>query len=103
MKQDIKVYDKAKCEEIKAGELSDGVFLRRVMPWHYMYKVKGYGIQETVIQLLIEKKAELVVIQASAHTYWSCLSDWLAPDIKMLDFGHGPQRFLPVARMEIIE
>jgi len=64
--------------------------------------VKGYGIQEKVIQKLKELGCEEIQIHKQFLSYKSKFSDWLKPEIKVLDYGHGKQRFFPLKDMRII-
>ncbi len=104
---DIYVADPKKRVSVKAGTFIDSSksFCRLINSSHIM-RVMGnsIGIQESVVHQLIDLECELVYMGLGDGTmYKSKFQDWLAPDIKTRDFGHGVQRFLPVARMQFLE
>jgi len=98
----IETFDLRLNRTVCAGDYNagTGTFVKRVGPRHFMRMMGGYGIQEEVVRRLAAEGCKRVVIKVrGGATYHSGLAAWLAPDIKVRDFGHGPQRFLPVARM----
>jgi len=94
-------WDSKKNKWVDAGIFSfqHKEFTKTVKKKHYMRLVGGYGIQEKIITRLGKMGCETVCIHAPKGHYTSSFKDWLAPDIKVLDYGHGKQRFLPVKRM----
>lgn len=100
---DMKLYtfDSKKGREVVAGTLKDNVFIKKVSPKHYMYKERGYGIQEDVLQRLSELKCEKVQIHTSSAIYESFLYSWFDNPVK--NYGHGNQRFLSLCEGQIIE
>jgi hypothetical protein len=53
----------------------------------------GYGLQEDVIDRLLQKEVEFVVIDDGIRKVRTCLADWLINPAR--DYGNGKQRFLP--------
>jgi len=94
-------YDPQKKKTVLVGELhEDKSFHKEVKSSHFMRVCQGYGIQENVIEKLVEVGVEKVILHTSdGGKLSSKLSDWLEPDIRVMDFGAGKQRFLPVNRM----
>lgn len=90
----ILTYDPKKKKQILAGHYRDGIFVKRVTSKHFMQKFQAYGIQEVVYQRLREEGCKLIVFLAGASTLVSKIADW--EKMKVLDFGHGKQRFLPI-------
>ena len=93
-------YDPRKGKVVKVGMLDRGVFVKEVKAKHFMKLTQGYGIQDDAFQQLKEHKCKLVVFKTPTSVLVSQFNDWLAPDIKVLDFGSGKQRFFPVKRMK---
>ena len=98
----ILTYDSVKGRMVVAGELEGAIFTKKVKADHYIRILNAYGIQEVVIQQLKEKGCSSIVLKLPSMRLMSSLSDWLAPNIKILDYGHGKQRFLPVRMMTAI-
>lgn len=94
----ITTYDVRKSKIVKAGALIDGVFIKECNSKHFMKIHQGYGIQEDVIQKLIENKCEKVMIKTTTEVLISNLIDWLQFGV-VSDYGNGKQRFLPVRKM----
>ena len=96
-------YEKAKGKRVFAGvyDARSRVYVRRVTQCHFMRKIGGYGIQDEIIVKLLKFGCHsILVMEEGGNTYRSALQEWLEPDIKVLDYGHGKQRFLPLHRME---
>jgi hypothetical protein len=98
----ITTYDVKKGKTVLAGELENKVFTKKVTSKHFMRKFQAYGIQEDVIQQLWEKGCDKIVIQTSTVVWESPMHVWLQPNIKVMDFGHGKQRFLTLSYMKRI-
>jgi len=98
----IRTYDPKKSKLIMAGEFDDKdkSFYKKCKPQHFMKIVGGYGIQEDVIQQLKEMDCEKIYLTTNTGKYVNPFKDWLARDIKVLNYGHGKQRFFPLSRME---
>ena len=92
----IYCFDKGKNKKVLAGEYNsyDYTFLKKVKPIHYMIKEKGYGIQEEVLQDLLDIGCINILIIAKDKMYISFLEDWLKQPVK--NYGHGEQRFLNI-------
>lgn len=93
-------FDPRKNKTVLAGEIELDTFFKKVEPKHFMKIIQGYGIQENVIEQLKSKGIKNIKIITNVSQYASTLDDWLAPDIKVLDYGNGKQRFMPIHRMK---
>jgi len=60
---------------------------------------QAYEIQEDVIQKLKEANCTMVRFKTPTDILESDFTDWLQPNIKVIDYGHGKQRFLGVKDM----
>jgi len=99
----LRTFDKKKKCEIVAGEIVDDVFVKKVDPKKHLMKMfNAYGIQEHVIQRLVATKVQDISIVEPSRVLTSKLSDWLSPNIKVMDYGSGKQRFLPVTKMIVV-
>lgn len=96
----ILTWDPKKKKTVLSGYFEDGVFHRHVEARHFMRKFQAYAIQEDVIQKLMELKCRLIILHTHADKLESLFDNWLAPDIRVMDFGWGKQRFMPVKRMK---
>lgn len=99
MFEEITTFDAGKQKVVRSGIYKNGVFTKRVKPEHLMRKFNAYGVQEDIIVSLAGKNCQIVHIICDGKVLESKFEDWLAPDIKVMDFGNGKQRFLPVNRM----
>lgn len=98
--EEIYSYDPKKRKRIFAGTAFRGSFFKEVTSKHFMYSLQAYGIQEDVIDSMIEKDIKYVVIKTPTKIYGSDVSSWVALETK--DFGHGRQKFLPIKEMQEI-
>lgn len=99
-KEVIEIYDAKKGKWVKVGTLKDGIYERRVNPEkHLMRKIDCYGIQEEAVKILQARGCDRVRLITKTETLESDFAAWLAPDIRVMDYGHGKQRFYPVYRM----
>ncbi len=96
----IVTYDPKKKKRVLCGEVKDDTFVKHVTSKHFMRICQGYGIQEVAIEKLKELGVKKVKIITEVSILDSKLSDWLDHDIKVMDFGNGKQRFLPIKRMK---
>lgn len=96
---DVVTWDPKKNKMVKAGRIEGKTFIREVKAEHFMRMIQGYAIQEDAINQLIEAGVNKVVIRTATGDLVSKLAEWLEPDIKVRDWGHGFQRLMPVARM----
>ena len=90
-------YDPKKGKNVLAGILrADGLsnyyFYKKVTKRHYMRIEKGYGIQEEILQRLIQEKVSRIIIKTKTSEIISDVEDWLKRPIK--NYGSGSQRFL---------
>ena len=96
---DMMTYDVVKKGIVKAGEFRNSVFVKEVTSRHFMKMLQAYGVQEDVIWKLKELSCVKVRIVTPTSILESDFSEWLKPDIKVADYGHGKQRFMPINRM----
>lgn len=97
----VYTYDPSKKRNILAGYVDGNRFYRKVNARHFMRMLKSYGMQEVVFDDLAGRGVDTVIFKEE-HTgdyLISKIEDWDAPDIKSLNYRHGKQKFLPVARM----
>jgi hypothetical protein len=99
----VTTYDPKKGKPILAGHIEGDSFIKQVTPRHFFYKLQAYGIQEEVIQTLIEKKIKKIQIISHTLTYESDIKDWVNGHVLIRDYGNGLQRFLPVHYMKKIQ
>jgi hypothetical protein len=90
-------FDPQKKKNVLAGEIMTDVFgasyfYKKVKPQHYMIKEKSYGIQEEIIQKLLELKINEIIIETKTGQQISYIGYWLKKPAK--NYGHGLQRFL---------
>lgn len=99
-KERITTYDPKKNKSIKAGYIENNIFIKEVSGRHFFRKFQAYGIQEDVIQKLIERKIKKIRIISYTLTYDSSIKDWVNGHVLIRDFGNGLQRFLPIHYMK---
>jgi hypothetical protein len=93
-------YDPKKRKKVLCGFVKGDTFVRYVTSAHFHQLTQSYAIQEHIVQKLVEMDVKHVHLHTSVgYVLMSRLSDWLEPDIKVLDYGNGKQRFLPIKRM----
>lgn len=99
--QKIFTFDPAKNKQVLVGayDIETKSFLKPVKPYHFMYKTQSYAIQENVMEALQAKGCLKIIISTATTDWMSDFKDWLAPDIKVLDYGNGKQRHFPLKRM----
>ena len=96
-------YDKAKQQRVFAGTAQGGVFRRRVRPEHRLREFDCYAIQEPVFRQLVELGVTIIWLEEDNRILESKLKDWLGPDIRVIDLGHGRQRLFSIDKMEVRE
>lgn len=95
---DITAFDPKKHQPVKVGVLENDIFYKKCNKRHFMNIVQGYGIQEEVIQRLVGLRCKKVIIKTKDDVLESSLGDWV--NAKIMNFGHGNQRFLPAKYMK---
>jgi len=90
-------YDIGKGKNVSAGEIkTDNLgrqyFYKKVSAKHFMVKEHGYGIQEEVLQRLLQERISTIIIKTKTTEIISELYDWLQKPVR--NYGHGSQRFL---------
>lgn len=90
-------YDPGKGKNVLAGILKvDGLchyyFYKKVTKRHFMIKEHGYGIQEEILQRLLQEKVSRIIIKTKTSEIISDVEDWLQKPVR--NYGHGSQRFL---------
>ena len=100
----ILTYDPRKAKTVITGKYDEGTktFNKEVSSKHFHKITQSYAIQEDVIHRLKELGCERVVIKTPTSQLKSKFIDWLDKEIKVLDYGWGKQRFMPVKRMSKI-
>ena len=99
----ITTYDPKKNKHILAGHVEGKIFIKQVTARHFFRKLQAYGIQEDVIQELIERKITKIKIISHTLTYESTIKDWVNGYTLIRDYGNGLQRFLPIHYMKKIK
>ena len=95
----MRTYDKAKKKTVYTGDIQGDTYIRRVNNKHYMVKEGGYGIQKSLLPILVKENVRYIIIKAKQTTYRSTLATWLARG-HTADYGHGEQIFLRTDYME---
>lgn len=97
----VRVEDPAKGKEVFVGVIDGKTFYRTVDPEKHLLRTRNaYALQDTVIDKLIDKGVETIVIQEPNRRLVSTIEDWQ-------DFGndydgpHGMQRTLGVRFMSV--
>ncbi len=96
---EVMTYDMKKDKKVLCGHLKGDTFYREVKPEHLMHKFNSYAIQEDAFHYLVINGCKRVVLQTQDGYLVSTIEDWLQPNIKVMNYGHGSQRFLPVKYM----
>lgn len=99
----VTTYDPKKGKHILAGHIENKEFFKKVTGRHFFRKLQAYGIQEDVIQKLIENKIKKIKILSHDITYESLIDDWVNGHSLIRDYGNGLQRFLPIHYMKKIK
>ena len=96
----ILCYDPKKEKTVLCGNTEGDTFIRIVEPKHFMNIVQGYGIQEIAFQEVLEKGIKNICLKVSTtKDNWEAdIKTWLEHS-KVMDFGHGKQRFLSLKYM----
>ncbi len=99
------VLDRKKGKKVFAGLVSGHLFQRTVKATHLHRLTNSYGMNVEVAQKLLKMGVTDVhlVQDWDGRVLGSKLSDWFAPDVRVIDWGSGPQRFLPVQRMRYVD
>ena len=94
-------YDPAKNRTVLCGELIGDTLFRDVEAKHFMRVVQGYGIQEVAFQKILEEGIKKIVLKEK-HTKknWEATTDRWIDKGKVIDYGHGKQRFLSMKYMK---
>ena len=97
----VRVTDPAKGKEVFVGLINGKTFYRTVDPEKHLLRTrKAYALQDTVIDILVDKGVDTVVIQEPTRRLVSTIEDWqeLGQDY---DGPHGMQRTLAVSLMAV--
>jgi hypothetical protein len=91
-------YDPTKNKHIKVGNFNqeDLTFHKHVRKNHFMRAEQGWGIQEVVVQSLIEMNCQQIYIYTSKKVYKSFFMSSLK-NAPIKNYGHGDQRFLKLS------
>lgn len=93
-------FDPKKNKRVLCGEIVGDTLIRIVKPEHFMRMVQGYGIQEVAFQAVMEKGLQnIMLVESKTGLEWKAsVKTWLSQS-KVLDYGHGKQRFLSLKFM----
>lgn len=92
-------FDKRKKEYVFCGQVKNYVFTRYIDDDDYMFKERGYGIQQDVFKkLVLDKVSKVVLIKKGYYTFFSNIHDWYKFGI-VRDYGSGNQVFLSIRHM----
>ncbi len=71
---------------------------------HFLWSLKSWGIDESIVKGLVERKCERVVIIDTEEqaTLTSAMEDWTAYGV-VRELGHGRQRFLADCHMRRVK
>ena len=95
-------YDIKKEKYILCGHLVGAIFYRDVKLEHYIRMIGGYGIQDDAFQLLvIHGYKHIVLRKENGEQLISPIGEWLKPNIRVKDLGHGNQRLVPEKYMTL--
>lgn len=97
----VRVNDPAKNKEVFVGVIDGKTFYRTVDPAKHLLRTRrAYALQDTVIDRLVDKGVETVVIQEPGRRLVSTVEDWqeLGQDY---DGPHGMQKSLAVSLMAV--
>lgn len=96
----IYTFDPQKNRLILAGYCKENVFWKKVNKKRFMIKYRAYGIQEDVINNLLNEDIEFIHIKTHTNKVLkSSLCDWIKFSIKE-NYGHGKQYFLSINYMK---
>ena len=100
-KMKLYAYDKGRDRKILVGEIIENKLVKRVDPEKHLLKKFGcYAIQDSVFEELEGRGVEeIIFIEKGGRKLSSPLFEWLAPNIRTVEFGHGKQRIFSVDRM----
>ncbi len=98
----MKVYtkDPTKGHDVLVGEYdkaTNTLTIPKHPGKHFMRIVQGYGIQVDVYDKVLLRRPNIVI--KADKEYFSTINDWVKYGITA-DYGHGPQRFLPIKYMK---
>ena len=97
----VKIYDPQKRKNITIGKIVGDDFYKKVDPKkHLMRIMNAYGIQEEAIKILIDNEVKTIIIDEPNRRWTSSIDEWLRPGIKIREYKHGKQRFLPLKYMK---
>lgn len=100
MRKPLRVNDPVK-GSLFAGYVDGKTFYRDVDPAkHLVRKHQGYAISDEVLDQLVDRGVETVVLQEPGRRLVSTVEDWQNYG-KAFEFGHGPQTVLPVTYMSV--
>ena len=72
----IRFHDPHKNKLVVVGELTDGIFIKKVnRKKHYLRVAKGYAIQKSVVEMLIENDCKEIKIVENKNRVLSIAMD----------------------------
>lgn len=94
---------KKKCSVLAGWFTYGGTFFKKVSKAKHFHRLtNSYAIQCDVLVALSGIDCKRIDIYEGKKVYQSLFSQWFAPDIREMDFGHGKQTFLPLDRMKLL-
>ena len=100
MGRDLRVFDPKKSRFVFVGTVDGKVFTRQVERKHFVFKYRGYGLQEELFKQLFD--IDTINLVRGSTILRSKRSDWVKHGV-VDDLGHGLQRFLNRKHMELID
>ncbi|HSE47092.1 MAG TPA: hypothetical protein VLA89_17370 [Gemmatimonadales bacterium] len=100
MRKPLHVNDPVK-GEVFAGYVDGKTFYREVDPAKHLVRIhQGYAISNEVVDELVDRGVETVVMIEPTRRLVSSIDDWQNYG-KHFEYGHGPQTVLPVSYMGV--
>ena len=94
----IFTYDNRKRRQVTAGELENGVFVKRVTDKHYMRMFRAYAIQSDVMSKLEKCECKTIRLMKGKKTVDVIFDLWFNQS-QIKNMGHGKQYFYSVNRL----
>lgn len=95
MIQEIRTYDPKKHKIVKAGFVENNVFFKHIEPQHLIRIIGGYGIQDKVVNDLIEMGIKSIVFILGDRHLQISMESFLKNSTE-IDLGHGVQKAINI-------
>lgn len=93
-------------DDPKKGKVFVGVFdietntlMKTVGMRHFFRNLRGYALQKSVYEKIVEKNANVHIKTSTGCIYTSTACDWVEHGVD-IQYEHGVQRLLPVSFMK---